>query len=441
MNSIYDILNQEESISSFTSSIGGYLPKFYLTIAPGADAAHKGQILAFIELNNNFTSKEAYAYYLDSKLNSIIIGGNIDVNLPALTAPTADIEIILYSEDKSSLYSYADTLSSKIINLESIEKVDNNIPKASYQYELLINDDLSTFLGLTKYDIQKQVNMALTGIKTSTLIVDNVEYDIYLKSNISSITDIENFKIKSSFTGNKILLKQVAEMGLKAETPIIYRYDRIPSVTIKAKIAEGYSVQSSQKYIEELVNNTLNQDIIQVSYKGEKDTINKYLGGIAEAALYALAAIYVILLIQFKSSRQALIILMTVPLSIIGSIAGLYLFKQPFSFTAGLGLASLIGIVVNNAILLLEYINSSIFEGNSIKYSCVSSLERRYRPIMLSTITTIMGLIPLAFSGSSFFVPMAVTLMSGLFISTFFTLIVIPTLFNSIFEKSNKYNS
>jgi multidrug efflux pump subunit AcrB len=210
----------------------------------------------------------------------------------------------------------------------------------------------------------------------------------------------------------------------------------LPAVSLECTVRDGYSVQDSQKYIESLVSSTIGGTGISVDYRGEKETITKYLGGIAEAALYALAAIYIILLIQFKSSRQTLIILLTIPLSIIGSMAGLYIFRQPFSFTAGLGLASLIGIVVNNAILLLEHINNAIKEGDSVMDSCISSLNRRFRPIMLSTITTIMGLFPLALSGSSFFTPMAVTLMSGLFVSTFFTLIVIPTMYNSIFNRA-----
>lgn len=436
MKEIGSILDEESAVTSYTTAIGGYLPKFYLTIAPGADAEHSGQILAYIDKKADIGSLEIYAKYLKDRIDSQILGSKIEVNLPAITAPGSDIEIVLYSDNKDVLYKYADDLFIKLNNMESIDRIYSDIPRSVYQYELAIDKDYAGIMGLNSYDIQRQVNLALNGLKASSVTTKSNEFDIFLSANIGSMADLENLMIKSSFTSNKISLKQVTTLELKSQIPIVYRYNRLPAVSLECTVRDGYNVQDSQKYIENLVSSTIGGTGINVDYRGEKETIIKYLGGIAEAALYALAAIYIILLIQFKSSRQTLIILLTIPLSIIGSMAGLYIFRQPFSFTAGLGLASLIGIVVNNAILLLEHINNAIKEGDSVMDSCISSLNRRFRPIMLSTITTIMGLFPLALSGSSFFTPMAVTLMSGLFVSTFFTLIVIPTMYNSIFSKA-----
>lgn len=437
IDEISKILDKEENITGYTSSVGGYLPKFYLTVATGADSDHNGQILVFLDSSKSI-DKNSYSNYLEELFKKTLIGSRIEVKQPAITAPGSDIEISMYDNDKGNLYSKGEYALREISGLESINSTWSNIPKSVYQYNLKIDEDIASLMGLTKYDIQRQVNIALNGTGTSKLSTKNKEYDIYLDSDIDSLADLENLKIKSSFTGNKILLKQVSEVNLKSLIPIIYRYNRFPAITINCDVKDSYNTQESQLKIEELVKNSVEDTNILMDYGGEKETVTKYLGGIAEAALYALAAIYVILLIQFKSSRQALIILLTVPLSIIGSLTGLYIFKQPFSFTAGLGFASLIGIVVNNAILLLEHINSEIKKGISIKDACESSLNRRFRPIMLSTITTVMGLLPLALSGSSFFTPMAVTLMSGLIVSTFFTLIVIPTMYNSIFNKTKK---
>ncbi|SHJ02239.1 Multidrug efflux pump subunit AcrB [Dethiosulfatibacter aminovorans DSM 17477] len=437
IDDISRILDDEENIAGYTSSIGGYLPKFYLTVATGANSDHTGQLIVFLD-DSKLIDKTSYADYLEKMLVDTLIGSRIEVKQPAISSPGADIEISMYDNDKKSLYSKAEDALREINSLESIKSTWSNIPKSVYQYNLEIDEDIASLMGLTKYDIQRQVNIALNGTDTSKLLTQNDEYDIYLESDIDSLGSLENLKIKSSFTGNKILLKQVSKVNLKSLIPIIHRYNRYPAVTINCDVKDYYNTQDAQVQIEELMNKTIDDTNILIDYGGEKETVTKYLGGIAEAALYALAAIYVILLIQFKSSRQSLIILLTVPLSVIGSLTGLYLFQQPFSFTAGLGLASLIGIVVNNAILLLEHINSEIKKGISIRNACESSLNRRFRPIMLSTITTVMGLLPLALSGSSFFTPMAVTLMSGLIVSTFFTLIVIPTMFNSIFNRTSK---
>jgi multidrug efflux pump subunit AcrB len=135
------------------------------------------------------------------------------------------------------------------------------------------------------------------------------------------------------------------------------------------------------------------------------------------------------LLLQFRSFTQPLIILLTIPLSAIGSFLGLYFFGFDLSFVAMLGIVSLLGIVVNNAIVLMDFINFERLEGKSVKIACVDAGEKRFRPILLTTITTVIGLVPLVLSGSAMFVPMSVALMSGLMVSTLLTLIVIPMVY------------
>jgi multidrug efflux pump subunit AcrB len=176
----------------------------------------------------------------------------------------------------------------------------------------------------------------------------------------------------------------------------------------------------------------MNLEGVTIDFGGDQEIIDKYISGLLGAALFAVVVIYIILLIQFNSLLQPIIILMTVPLSVVGSVFILLLFGMSVTFTVGLGVASLIGIVVNNAILLIEYINRERLLNDNLMEACIDSVEKRFRPIMLSTITTVIGLVPLATSGSSFFTPMALALMGGLLVSTVLTLIVIPLIYYSI---------
>lgn len=433
---IEGLLNEEKAIENITSSIGGYLPKFYLTVSTGASSDDFSQLLLNIDLSKDkeFNDKEKYALHLQKKLEDNVPGAEINVKLLAITAPGSDIEVRLSGNNRDDLNKAAETIKSELALLESTYNVNYDITKEEYEYYLNVNTDEASLLGLTRYDIQRQINIALNGAAATIYKNDGKEYDIYLKSNISDINMLENLAIKSSVTNNKILLKQVADIELRNVMPTIKRYNRMSSVEITSEIKPGYGTQNTQSYIENKILPNMDLTGISVSFGGEKETIFKYLRGILVAAIFALAVIYIILLIQFNSLLQPIIILMTVPLSIIGSIFGLWIFRQPFSFTAGLGLASLIGIVVNNAILLIEYINRARKQGMLVKQACINSVQKRFRPIMLSTITTIMGLVPLAFSGSSFFTPMAVTLMCGLAISTIFTLVIIPTLYNLLIK-------
>lgn len=129
--------------------------------------------------------------------------------------------------------------------------------------------------------------------------------------------------------------------------------------------------------------------------------------------------------------------MISIPFSIIGSALGLFIFRQPLSFTALLGLVSLLGVVINNAIILLDYINWERNQGMSIEEACRGAVKKRVRPIILTTTTTILGLIPLIFSGT-LFVPMAVALMSGLLVSTLLTLVIVPAVYSLAYSMGGK---
>lgn len=432
---IENLLSNEIAIENITTSIGGYIPKFYLTAPAGTDSEDFAQIIIKFDLakdKNLSKNKKEFMMHIQNELNDNIIGANISSKLLAITAPGSDVEIFVTGENRDELKEASEYIKDELIKIDGLYNVNNTVIDNKQEYYVNVNNDIATMMGLTKYDIQRQINIALSGVDATVYRNNGKEYDIFLKSNISNISELENFKIKSSATGNKIMLKQTADIRLNSTMPSIARYNLSPVIKVTAEVYSGYSTHVIQQNIEKIVNAKYADPNINILFGGEKQTVSKYLTGLGIAALISLTAIFIILMIQFSSALQPLIILMTVPLSVIGSIFGLLLFNQPFSFTAGLGLAALIGIVVNNAILLIEYINRARKDGLSIDEACKSSVQRRFRPIMLTTITTVAGLVPLALAGSSFFMPLAVSLMSGLMVSTLLTMIVIPTLYSLI---------
>lgn len=164
------------------------------------------------------------------------------------------------------------------------------------------------------------------------------------------------------------------------------------------------------------------------------------IGGLAESAGDANAALFhtlpfgvllliVFLLAQFNSFRQLAIVLVTVPLAAVGVIPGLWLTQQPLGFTAILGVVALVGIVVNNAIVLIDVMNANRQAGMALGEAVVGAVERRIRPVLLTTATTIVGLVPLTMTESTLWPPMAWSIISGLMASTLLTLVVIPALY------------
>ena len=165
--------------------------------------------------------------------------------------------------------------------------------------------------------------------------------------------------------------------------------------------------------------------------------MRKSSNAIAKGGMLASLVIFLILFLQFNSFKQCFNVLASVPFSIIGAAIGLKLTGQNLSMFAQLGIISLIGVVVNNAIVLIDYINEERSKGISVEEACKTAVTRRFRPIILSTTTTVFGLVPLALGGNSLFTGMATGFMCGLSSSLIFTLIVIPVLY-SFLNKERK---
>ena len=167
---------------------------------------------------------------------------------------------------------------------------------------------------------------------------------------------------------------------------------------------------------------------VEIVYRGELSNITDLISNLGLSSLAVVALIYLILVFQFNNLKQPLIILVSIPLSLSGVFLGLVLFRVDIQAMALLGAVSLIGIVVNNGILLVEVINSARSTGLSLEEAIFQALKERYRPITLTTLTTIIGVIPLILSDDPLTSPMALVLFFGLAMSTILTMVVIPTL-------------
>lgn len=424
-------LANEPAIQSMTSAIGGGLPRFYMTADIITEATNKGQILSKIDLSKDsrFDNKDDFANYLQLKMDETLIGGHCTVNLLEINMPGPSYEARLISQDYDSIIELADLLYNRLIETPGTLDVKNSKPSYNYEYALDIDEDLLSTYGLTKYDVQYQLNLSLNGSDATIMKVQGEEYKINLSSNISTIDEVKNLSIRSSYTNEKILIKQFAKVYLNKKLDVIKHYNREMQISVSSRVLPELSVTDLESQMSEYIDSLDLPENIKIDYGGESEVITKYLRGLVFAGLVALVAVYIILLIQFNSLKQPLIILATIPLSFIGIIIMLLITRTPFTFTVGLGIASLFGIVVNNAILLIEYINRGRSLGLSVRNACIQSVEKRIRPILLSTITTIFGLIPLVLAKSSFFTPMAIALIGGLLFSTVLTLTIIPTIY------------
>ncbi len=437
---IAKILTSQPEITSYTEAIGNGLPKFYNTMRPYTESKDFAQILCYVDLTkgDRFKGNTELVSFLQDKIDNEITGSSVSVKELEQGEPIdAPVRLRVSGNDLNRLEKVTNSIKGLLGRIDGTTNINDDFSAKKYEFNIDIDTDKAYNSGISKYDVSKEVNIALLGKKASVYRLNGNEYNIVVKSDISSKQELENLAVKSSYTGNKILLKQFSDVTLTPKNPNIKKYDKEKSVIIYSDVKSGYSSASIQEKLKEKLP-SIDLSGVNVTFDGEKEKILENFGDIGFSAIIAILLVYLILLLQFRSFIQPIIILLTIPLSAIGSILGLFIFRQPLSFMALLGIVSLLGIVVNNAIVLIDFINFERKKGISVEEACREATGKRFRPILLSTITTVIGLIPLVFARSEMFTPLAISIMSGLMVSTLLTLVIIPVVYCMVESKIEK---
>jgi multidrug efflux pump subunit AcrB len=287
-------------------------------------------------------------------------------------------------------------------------------------------------LGVPVFEIDRTVRTAITGTRISDFRdEEGNEYDIVLRLPFNERPMLEDFYriYVSSLSGKSIPLKQLASLEFREAPGIITHFDMERNGTITADLKKGYSLDEIvAKLGSKFRDYPLPADYMY-TFTGELENREESFGGMFRASIIALIAIFAVLVLQFKSFTQPFIIFSSFPLAMIGSVLALFVTGYSFSFTAFIGLISLIGIVVNNSIILVDYINKLIGEGMEKLEAIRLAGETRFTPIVLTTLTTIGGLLPLTLRGGTLWAPMGWTIIGGLLVSTFMSLLVVPVLY------------
>lgn len=439
---IQAILDEEPLVTHYTSSIGKGLPRFFLTVPTLASSNDNAQIM--IELDNksdDFVDNMNIGAKLQERFNNEIVGAKIDVKYLEISMPTdAKIAIDIFGDDLDVLRDFSETSQEILNGIDGTTNVHDNSVNKVYEYTVDIDSDVVNLMGVLKYDVVKQINTALMGAETSNYIVGGNEMPIIVKSNVSNLDDLYRLPISSSVTDTQILLSQIAEINLGTAIPVIQRTDRQRSITIMSDLKDGYKSSDIEAQYKAQIASII-PDGVNIKYNGEMTQMMSLISNLLFAGGISIILIYIVLLIQFDKPLKPLIILASIPLSFIGSFLGLYIFNVDLQAMALLGLVSLIGIVVNNGIILVDVMDNQINIGYSVYDACITAVEKRFRAISLTTITTMIGLVPLAFSTDPLSAPMSLVLLFGLMTSTLLTMVVVPVLYSMVVVDPNDINT
>ncbi len=428
MDALSAFVAEEPGVTEYTASAGGALPRFNDIMYIYTQTPDVGQIMLRADLEKaGFDTNEAYRAYLQQKIEALHLDATATVKELMYGFPrNEDVKVRIAGSDLDAVKDYEEEIYSRLVGMDGfINESKGNINYAdSYTMKM---DSLKALMdGIIPAEAQNEISIAMLGREASYLMEGNQQEPIVVSADVQTRDDILSIPLPSS-NGGYVTAGDILSLSAAKALTTIPRYDGEYAMTVTADYDPGFDENAVLAQAKEEIENLGLQDA-KVIYGGEDEIIKENFGQVGVLGLAALAAVFVILLIQFKSFCMPLVIFITIPLSVIGSATGLYLTHMPLSFMALLGVVSLVGIVVNNAIILVDYINREIDQGLELKNACINASLRRLRPILLSSITTVIGLIPLAVGSGQLFKPMAIALMSGLLVSALLTLVVLPVL-------------
>lgn len=313
-----------------------------------------------------------------------------------------------------------------VVNAENMLKIQNT------NIHISINKDKASLFGVPIALIDKTVRTAINGMTVSKFrSLNGEEYNIVLRQAVLGDFKVSDFNkiYVPSLSGRMIPLKQLARIEFSQEQGLIRHHNMERTALITADMEKGASLDDILNPVIEELDNFSFPKGYSYYIGGELQSRTETFGGMFNAIIIAAIAIFSVLVLQFRSFIQPLIIFAAIPFAIIGMIWALFLTGNTFSFTAFIGLISLVGIVINNSIILVDYTNKLTAEGLYIDDALQKAGETRFTPIILTSLTTIGGLLPLTLQGGTLWAPMGWTIIGGLLVSTFLTLVIVPVLY------------
>jgi len=423
-------------IENYTSFVGKGAPRFWINNTPVPDADEYAEILV------NAVSLEAYEeiqpqielFGFNHFSNAEVSVKKLD-NGPPVKNP---VQIRIIGNDIKKISEYATKLKKELTDTNMVYHIDDNWGVWTQKLVIDINPSLAYHAGVSYNDVASSLQTALTGRNITQFRTNTKTIPITMRSNHalkSSMETLESTLIFIPASNKSVPLTQVASIDVVWKPPKIIRYNGVHAITVTAQLKKGFTAFDVKDALEPMLKKEDWGIGYRYEFAGEVESSNEAQGAVSDKLPVAAMIIIVLLIMQFNSFSKLALILVTIPLGIIGVIFGLFITNSYFGFMTYLGIISLVGIVINNAIILIERIEYELEVTKlSPQDAIIEAAQRRIRPIILTTATTIGGLIPLWMSGGPMWEPMAIAIIFGLSFATVLTLGVLPIFYAIIFK-------
>ncbi|NQT46851.1 MAG: efflux RND transporter permease subunit, partial [Candidatus Omnitrophica bacterium] len=448
---VEDFLKDIPEIKNASVTVGS-------TKGSGLDAAealeklgsHQAQIIVELKKKRKRNTRDVVQYIKESEPKLPLEGARIEYVLQegiaaAAEEQSAPIVIEINGEDLSALASLTHLVEREISKVKGVYGIKNSIAEPSPETKVTVKKDKALTYGLSVTDVALAAQIAIKGSVATEYREKGEEVDVRVrlrKEDRDSLPELDSLLIYSS-EGFNVPLGEIATFDKGRGPSEIKRVEQQRVVLVFANIYK----RALNEVVGDIKSYLKNVEVPQgysIKVAGESEEMEESFDRLKFILLLSVLLVYMIMAAQFESLWQPFVIMFTVPLSLIGVLIALYVTHTSINVVAILGVIMLGGIVVNNGIVLIDYTNMLLARGKDTYAAVVEASRTRLRPIMMTALTTILGLFPMALrvgEGSELRSPLAISVMGGLLVSTFLTLVVIPAILIITFEIGKKIRS
>ena len=420
-------------IRSFATNIGRGNPRVYYNEIPRSESDNYAQILVQLDPETETPEKKAFIDQLREVFKAYP-NAKIEVKDfeqgPPIEAPIA---IRVFGDNLDSLRSLSHQVEDIFKSTPGTIYVNNPLATQSTNLRIHLNKDKAGMLGISTAEANKSIRLAIAGLTIGTF-QDDKNNDIDIHVTVPKTGNVQSFDVFkrlyiNSITGASIPLNEIADVSFETSPNSINHFDKKRYVVIKSFVKSGMLVANVNADIVKKLEQFKFPEGYSYVVAGEVESRNESFGGLGVILLITLFGFIGVLILEFKSFKSTLIVLSVIPLGVIGAILVLLAVGYPFSFVAVIGLIALVGIEVKNTILLVDFTNHLRKEGKDVEEAIREAGEIRFVPIVLTSLTAIGGLMPLALEHNPLYSPLAWVLIGGLISSTLLSRLVTPVLY------------
>lgn len=447
---LLDTLSKYDDFETVGVMTGSTTSLMGLTGSVSSSDADKGSVMAYaVFKDDKVKNSESISKEIEAELQSIdgdvVVSGSSSSSSMSAMLGNDGVSIKLYGDDLKTLQNTAKDMAEKLAAVDGIDETDNGIGATSGEIKVTVDKTKAAKKSLTVAQVYQQIAAAITSETTSsTLTNSGKDLDVVVIKDENSDVTKNNIKdIKLTYTdkeGNEktTKLSEVAEISDSESMNSITRSDQKRYITVSGTLKDGYTNTDVSNKAKALFDDYKLPDGCSIEYSGSNESTMEAVNQMLLMMLLGVILIYLIMVAQFQSLKSPFIIMFTIPLAFTGGFLGLLITGFDVSVVALLGFVMLCGIIVNNGIVLVDYINNLRLEGKERREAIVEAGKTRMRPILITAITTVLGLSTMALgigTGSEIMQPIAIVCIGGLLYATIMTLYIVPVIYDILSKK------